>query len=170
MASKPSLHFATDRTLCPTDFERLAAVMAIQPFRARKIGFVAAHQATAVERVETRWNGKETTNTAQPGDWIVTNLSPKHVPLTDNDGHHNTYVIAAARFPELYEATPVASALGPVFRAKAVVLALHMPDGFDIVAPWGERQQIETGYLILNGTEVYGNHADTFGATYEKVA
>jgi hypothetical protein len=44
-----------------------------------------------------------------------------------------------------------------------------MPAGFDIMAPWGERQVGEQGYLILNGGEVYGNNTDTFEATYELV-
>jgi hypothetical protein len=159
--------FAADRKLTRSDFAQLAAELAVPPLRARKIGFVAAHQATAAQRVETHWNGKETANTAQAGDWIVTNLSPQHAPLIDGHGRQNTYVIKAARFADLYEPAGAEIALGPVYRAIAVVHALRLPGGFDIVAPWGERQQIPNGYLILNGEEVYGNQAETFEATYE---
>ena len=166
--------FAADRKLTSADFAQVAKDLGVTPVRARKIGFVAAHRATATERVDTHWNGKETSNTAQPGDWIVTNLSPQQTPLTDRDGNFNTYVIQANRFADLYESTGAPSsapgALGPVYRAIAVVHALRLPGGFDIVAPWGERQQISDGYLILNGEEVYGNHAETFEATYETVA
>jgi hypothetical protein len=47
--------------------------------------------------------------------------------------------------------------------------ALHLSGGFDIVAPWGERQTAPDGYLILSGRQVYGNNAETFAATYEVV-
>lgn len=170
MASAPKQPFAADRKLTRADFEQLAAELKIKPMRARKIGFAAAHQAAKTERVDTHWNGQETTNTAQPGDWIVTNLSPQQTPLTDRDGNHNTYVIQASRFAGLYEPTGTKIALGPVYRAIAVVHALRLSGGFDIVAPWGERQQITNGYLILNGEEVYGNQAETFEATYEVLA
>jgi hypothetical protein len=50
-----------------------------------------------------------------------------------------------------------------------VVDAIRLPGGFDIAAPWGERQQAPSGYLILSGGEVYGNNAETFAATYEPV-
>jgi hypothetical protein len=42
---------------------------------ARKTGYAAARMAAEIETVETLWNGKETVNTARPGDWIVTNLN-----------------------------------------------------------------------------------------------
>ena len=70
-----------------------------KPLRARKIGYVAARKADKRETVETRWNGKETTNTAKPGDYIATNLTPKRQPLRDAAGELNTYVISAAAFP-----------------------------------------------------------------------
>jgi hypothetical protein len=119
--------------------------------------------------VETRWNGKETTNTAKPGDYIVTNLTPQRQPLHDAAGELNIYVISAARFPELYEATGETSKLGPVYSAKGVVSALPLPGGFDIMAPWGERQTGADGYLLMNGEEVYGAGTDAFEKTYEVV-
>lgn len=135
--------------------------------RARKVGFVTARQAERAERVETQWNDKETENTARPGDWIVTNLSRAQEPLRDRNGNLNTYVISAGRFPDLYQLEGSTSPFGTIYRAKSTVLALRLPGGFDIVAPWGERQQAADGYLILNGDEVYGNNAETFDATYE---
>src|SRR5262245_40384954 len=87
-----------DAKLTPTDFQRIADDLETSPVRARKIGFVAARKATAREVVETRWNGKETTNTAQPGDWIVTNLSPSREPLRDGEDHINVYVITPEKF------------------------------------------------------------------------
>ena len=56
-----------------------------------------------------------------------------------------------------------------MYRAKGVVSAIALPGGFDIVAPWGERETAPAGYLLLNGTEVYGCNQETFVATYEVV-
>lgn len=167
MASKSRQCFTSDRKLTRYDFEQVAERLRAEPLRARKIGFAAARQAMALERVETHWNGKETANTAQPGDWVVTNLSPDRVPLRDSGGNLNTYVVSASRFSDLYEPTGTAIDLGPAYRSKAVVLAVWLPDGIDIVAPWGERQQFASGYLLLNGDEVYGNQTETFEVTYE---
>ena len=158
-----------DAKLTPADFADAAKQLGTAPLRARKVGYVAARKATRKEVVETRWNGKETTNTAEPGDYIVTNLSPLRRPLHDSDGHLNIYVISADKFATLYEPTAETSEEGDVYRAKGVVSALPLPGGFDILAPWGERQTGSAGYLLLNGNEVYGANAQAFDATYERV-
>ena len=88
----------------PADFYKVADRIGVTPFKARKIGFVAARKAAQIETVQTRWDGKETTNSARPGDWIVTNLSPAHEVIHDKTGHENTYVIRAETFPSLYDA------------------------------------------------------------------
>jgi hypothetical protein len=159
--------FVSDGKLTPEDFRALAAGRGQGVVRARKIGYVAAVQAETQGPVETRWNGKETVNTAQVGDWIATNLSADRQPLRDSDGNLNTYVIRADRFADLYEKLGATSALGDVYKAKATVTALALSGGFDILAPWGERQTGDSGYLILNGDEVYGIAAAAFEATYE---
>ena len=169
MATSTDQRFVAQEKLTPDAFVQLATARSVTPLRARKIGYVVARQALSHGRVETRWNGKETANTAVAGDWIVTNLAADRTPLKDDAGNLNIYVIAAARFGELYEPTGNSIALGQVYRAKGTVQAIALPSGFDILAPWGERQQAARGYLILNGTEVYGNNAETFEATYEVV-
>jgi hypothetical protein len=55
---------------------------------------------------------------------------------------------------------------GPIYLPKGVVEAIHLSGGFEILAPWGQKQQSPDGYLLLNGTEVYGNDKNTFEATY----
>jgi hypothetical protein len=161
--------------LQPEHFHAIARALGVEAIRARKIGYVAARRATRRVKVETRWDGKETINTAQRGDWIVTNVSSQGEVMRDREGHENRYVIEAERFSELYEAAtggPAGDARTPgraVYRAKGVVSALRLPGGFDIVAPWGERQAAPAGYLILSGPDVYGNNAETFAATYEEV-
>ena len=167
MGSPSDERIVSNHQLTPQDFENLAAARAPGRMRARKIGFVAAVAASARLQVETHWNGRETTNTAEPGDWIVTSLTAARQPLRDRDGRLNSYVIAAAKFAELYEPTGETGELGPVFKARSVVEVLPLSKGFDIVAPWGERQTAPAGYLILNGDEVYGNNAETFEATHE---
>ncbi len=169
-AERGKARLVSDEGLQPSDFRAIAAQLGQSPARARKTGYVAARQARQRETVATRWNGKETTNTAEPGDWIVTNLSPKQEPLRDRGGSLNTYVIVAGKLLELYEPTEGRNEHGAIYRAKGAVEALHLPGGFDIIAPWGERQQAPDGYLLLNGEEVYGNNVETFTGTYETVA
>ncbi len=46
------------RQLTPADFRAVAVKLGKLPQKARRIGLVAARQATTAEKVETRWNGK----------------------------------------------------------------------------------------------------------------
>jgi hypothetical protein len=167
---RDAVRVEADTRLTPDDFRRIASDLVRPIVRARKVGFVAAQVARQDETVETRWNGTETTNTARKGDWIVTNLSPEQKALRDREGHLNTYVIRADRFHHLYEPTGAQNELGAVHRARGVVEAIRLPGGFDIMAPWGERQRSPEGYLLCNGIEVYGNNAETFAATYKLLA
>jgi hypothetical protein len=152
-----------------TDFAQLAIDLGIEPHRARKAGRVAARQATRRERVETRWNGKETENEAVPGDWIITALSADDVPLRDDSAHLNVYVVTQDRFGSLYEPlpTPGATPYGAIFQPRGYVEAVRITGGFEIKAPWGEMQYADDGWLLLSGSEVYGNHRDTFDETYD---
>ena len=86
--------------------------------------------------------------------------------MRDAEGHVNTYSIKAERFAELYEQTTGHTEFGAVFRAKGVVEALFLSGGFEIKAPWGETQRAEAGYLVLNGSEVYGNTREVFERSY----
>jgi hypothetical protein len=163
------------RLLAPTkltrvDFFAVADRIGHQPNKARKIGLVAARSTQAVETIETRWNGKETSNTAQPGDWIVTSLSLDGEVMRDAGGNENTYVIKAEIFSNLYESTIGENVFGRFFRAKNMVDALFLSGGFEILAPWGQKQTADAGYLLFNGEEVYGNNAITFEETYEIVS
>lgn len=165
---------AGERLLAPTgltssDFDQLATDLGQKPRSARKKGFVSARIAKVEERVETHWNGKETSDVAKPGDVIVTNLSPQKEPLRDAVDNTNVYVIRAARFPELYERDKGATEFGDVYRAKGVVESLFLKSGFEIFAPWGQLQIADAGYIVRNGAEVYGNNKETFEATYQFV-
>jgi hypothetical protein len=159
----------SDAKLTPDDFRTIGAHEGAVVFTARKSGLIAARTAERKETVETRWNGKETTNTAQPGDRVATNLDANGVPLVDREGQQNTYVIAADKFVALYDLAEAISPLGRTYRARGTVEAIEFPGGFEILAPWGEKQVADTGFLILNGGDVYGNHAETFHLGYERL-
>ena len=124
--------------LTPQNFQRIADEIGSPPIGPED-RLCRRPQGRQEEMIETHSNGKETTNTARPGDYIVTNLSPQREPLLDRDGHLNIYVIRAAKFADLYEPTGERGAHGAVYRAKGVVSAIPLPGGFDIAARWGER-------------------------------
>ncbi|MBI1778998.1 MAG: hypothetical protein HYR63_26980 [Proteobacteria bacterium] len=94
----------------------------------------------------------ETKNRAKPGDVIVTGAAGER------------YVIAADRFPRLYEKDP---ANPEEYRAKGTVQAFLLEEGVTFKAPWGEQQSIEAGgVLVKNGEDVYGIQAGVFAETY----
>lgn len=163
---RKTVRLISDSKLAPDDFTAIAAELGVAPTRARKTGLVGARKAQAAVRLETHWNGKETEIVAAPGDWLVTSLTQTGDVLRDANGHENTYAIDDAKFASLYEPASGESEFGKVFRPLGTVQALYFSGGFDIQAPWGERQKAKVGYLLLNGTDVYGNHKDTFEATY----
>ena len=116
--------------LTPDDFRVVATRLGRQPMKARKIGRVAARKAEVQRRIETLWNGKESENVAEAGDWIVTSLTLDGSVLRDNEGHVNTYVIKPEKFSELYEPMSGMTEFGTVFRPKGVVEALLLSGGF----------------------------------------
>lgn len=166
-ATSSAVRLVAPEKLERADFYKIAERLNVKPLSARKIGYVAGRKADTEETVVTKWNGKETTNTARPGDWIVTNMSADRDVLKDKDGNANTYVIKAETFPILYDPVSGENEFGRYFKAKSIVEAVHFPGGFDILAPWGQKQTAHDGYLLLNGKEVYGNNAETFEATYD---
>jgi uncharacterized protein len=162
---KPRL--VAHRQLTPADFRAVAVKLGKRPQTVRRIGLVAARQATTTEQVETRWNGRESQNAAAPGDWVVTNLSAQGQVLRDKAGSANVYVIRADRFASLYDRHTGELAEGAIYKATGgEAQALYFSGGFELVAPWGELQQAPEGYLLLNEGEVYGNNRETFDTSY----
>ena len=134
-------HLYSSSKLEKADFQSIARTIGQRPFAARKVAMVAARQASAVEPVETRWNGKESSDVAQPGDWIVTSLTRERRVMRDKAGSVNTYVIRSERFPELYARATGTTESGDIYSAiGGEVQGLTLRGGFDIQAPWGERQ------------------------------
>jgi hypothetical protein len=166
---RDKLRLVTPAMLSATDFDAVARKLGASPLRARKRGLVAARRAAQRERVETQWNGTETGNTAEPGDWIITSLSAGGSVLRDTVGSVNSYVIGAGAFAGLYRAVEGENEFGRFHAAIGTVEVLRLSGGFDIIGPWGERQIAPDGYLVRNGTQVYGNNAETFEASFEIV-
>jgi hypothetical protein len=152
-----------------SDFQAIANTLGIEPLEARKTALTAARLAKAGEHIETHWNGLETVNTAKTGDWVATSLTADGKVLRDGSGHANSYIIPAAAFPTLYAPVAGSNEFGTFYAARGTVTALHLSGGFEILAPWGERQTAPDGYLVLSGSDVYGNNAETFAATYQVV-
>jgi hypothetical protein len=166
-------HLRSADKISISDFDNLAADIRQRPRKVRKVGLVAACRATERRIVHTCWESEVTTNVAEPGDWIVTNLDKHGAVLRDRSNNQNTYVVKAASFDRIYmRAAGEDGEFGPLFKARAqnVVEALYFADGFDILAPWNHRQTADAGYLLRNGPEVYGNERTAFEATYEDVA
>ena len=154
------------------DFERIAGDVQANRgkiIRARKISFVSARRASAPETFMTMIEGRESPAKAEAGDWVVTNMNAQGNILRDSGGLPNSYVIKAEDFARLYDRHSGATEFGEVYKAKGVVDAIALPGGFDIVAPWGERQSGTHGYLVRNGKDVYGIHGGAFDQTYEVV-
>lgn len=160
------VRLTADAKLTDGDFLAIARDLGTKPRPATKVGFIAARTASSRETIETRWNGVETVATAEPGDWIVTTVEENGTAIRDREGHVNTYVIKAGRFHELYEPTGASCAHGAVHKPLGRVDALFLSGGFEILAPWGQMQVADEGYLLLNGSEVYGNNKETFERTY----
>ena len=151
-------------------FAKIAAHLKTTPFKARKTALITARQATSDEPVDSHWNGKETSNVAQPGDYVVTSLDKTGAPMIDGDGRENIYGITKDAIASLYEPAGSAPGGGILFRARATVSGIKLSGGFDIVAPWGEKQRADSGYLLQNGDDIYGNNVETFEASYERMS
>ena len=144
-------HLTSTGILTASDFGALAKELSVDPLLAQKFGFVAARRAETAERVDTHSEGHETTNIANVGDWIITNMTPYGEALRDSTGRLDTYVIKADDFERRYVPVHRHSEFGALYSAKGTVWAIELPGSFDILGPWQERQKGKAGYLIRNG-------------------
>lgn len=165
--------FCAERLLTEQAFHALARERGLAPFLAEKFAPVAARRLNRRTRLETRWNGAETVKSAEAGAWVLTALKVDGAPLRDAAGDLNQYAVGPSGFQRDYRPGAASRVAllpwGRVHLPTRRVTALLLEDGFDILAPWGERQRADRGYLILAGGEVYGNHSETFEATYRAV-
>ena len=130
----------------------------------KKQGQVNARPAVSGEKITTTLEGgaKETVNTSQEGDWIVTNPSGEQ------------YIISEKKFFGRYEATGE----NGVYMARGSCRAFLNPFGepIEIMASWGSPQTGGADCMIADicdedgsnmGGEPYLIDADAFAKTYK---
>lgn len=161
---------ATERKLTKEDFDQLAAELGIVPGLARKLGDkpVAAmqivHENTSVTTINTQDGSVQATKTAKPGDAIMTRLNKDGSPKYGNTGELDQWVVDSDKLEKLYNKLGQESEFGDVVGGNNEVLFIELPNGGEIVAPWGGSQQISDGVLqySLTTNEVYLNETDGF--------
>lgn len=131
----------------------------------KKQGQVKARPATVGEEITTTLEGgaKETVNTSNEGDWIMTNPGGEQ------------YIISEKKFLSRYEATNESG----VYSAKGYCRAIKNPFGkpIEIMASWGSPQTGDERCLIADTCDADGNvggepyliDADAFTKTYKAV-
>lgn len=130
----------------------------------KKQGRVRAHRAEAGEKITTTLasGSKETVNTANEGDWIVTNPSGEQ------------YIISREKFESRYEPTDEDGIYGAKGHCRAIVNPFGKP--IEIMASWGEPQTGNERCMIADtcdengenmGGEPYLIDADAFAETYK---
>lgn len=131
----------------------------------KKQGHVEARLATLGEEITTilESGAKETVNTANEGDWIVTNPSGEQ------------YIISGKKFLNRYEETDKEG----VYQAKGFCRAIKNPFGepIEIMASWGSPQTGDEDCMIADtcdekgsnmGGEPYLIDAVAFAETYKQ--
>ncbi|MDO8507815.1 MAG: PGDYG domain-containing protein [bacterium] len=131
----------------------------------KKQGSVLARPATPGEEIKTTLESgaEETVNTANEGDWIVTNPSGEQ------------YIISEAKFLGRYEATDEDG----TYTAKGFCRAITNPFGqpIEIMASWGSPQTGDERCMIADTCNADGEcdgepyliDADAFTETYKQV-
>lgn len=152
----------------------LERVNALLPGRGRlyrKKTNVLAKPAEEGERVETvTSDGRETTNTAKAGEFLVRNQTKAQ----------ETYLMKSEQFHKKYEYLGKGEEGYAEYRALGEVKALELtPDTLQamkleaplyFIADWGEEMVAKEGdYLVVpvDGQEVYRIARQEFGETYE---
>lgn len=121
-----------------------------------KTAIIKAEQVKVTTRVETIINGMlETTNTAHPGDYIITNPSGEK------------YVLSSEKFATRY----LPSESPGMYKAVGEIKAIKNPFGkaITIIAPWGEEQHGDSNcYIAMTDktTDRYIIEAQAFQDTY----
>lgn len=132
----------------------------------KKQGRVQARPAVPGEKITTTLASghNETVNTANEGDWVMTNPSGEQ------------YIISEKKFFSRYEATSEAG----IYGSKGYCRAIKNPFGkpIEIMASWGEPQTGDENCMVADtcdgngenvGGEPYLIEAAAFAETYKQV-
>jgi hypothetical protein len=122
-----------------------------------KSAVIRAHQATEETPITTKLQDGhiETTNVAQPGDWIVTNPGGEQ------------YTMPHEKFQSRYQPHP--NIEGAYVPTGAPTPAVQINRDMSVMAPWGEAQHMRSGDWIVGspeGTDRYGIADKEFKDTY----
>ncbi len=124
-----------------------------------KFARIQAVMAKGGEAVETILSDgtRETTNTANPGDWIVTNPGGEQ------------YIVPAEKFPKKYEPAPELGE-GWFKPTGGIQKFLELEEDITFVCSWGETQFIKAGGMInvTNLEDIYGMAREEFFSTYQE--
>lgn len=151
--------------------ERVSAILTEYGRLFRKKTNVLAKLAEGGERVETvTSDGKETTNTAEAGEFLVRNQTKAR----------ETYIMQPEQFHKKYEYLGEGEEGYDEYRALGEIKALELTPGtlqaleleapFYFMADWGEKMVAKEGdYLAVptDSQEVYRIARQEFGETYE---
>ena len=136
----------------------------VDGLRYNKFTQVLARPAIHGERIDTiTSDGKETTNVANSGDWVVENQTEAR----------EQYILTEAKFTPRYD--PVGDVLvtgWQAFQAKGSVIAMsHFGSEFTLVADWGETMPVKPMDMLCTPypgrNEVYRIAAKEFHETYK---
>ena len=124
-----------------------------------KFARVQAIEAVGGEVIETILadGTKETSNTANAGDWIVTNPGGEK------------YIVPAAKFPKKYEAAPEIGD-GWFKPTGGVQKFLELDEDTKFICSWDEEQFIAKGGFVnvSDLSDIYGIARDEFFDTYKE--
>lgn len=105
---------------------------------------------------------KETTNTAEKGDYLVRNPDGEEYVITKEFYHEN--------YERLAKEEPTTEKFIPHRSIKDAVLCIQIDEDLSFEAPWGEKMRIkEGGYLVIQDLEegdIYGVQEEEFEETY----
>ncbi len=161
---------ATEAKLDKADFVAIASHMGVTPGFARKRGDrpIAAMQivkeTTEVVTINTEDGSVQATKVAQPGDAIMTRLNKDGTVKIGNTGQPDQWVADASNLDRLYNKLGDTCEYGIIVGGNNEVYFIELPNGGEIIAPWGSVQQTSDGVLQYSTTtnEVYLNEADGF--------
>lgn len=123
---------------------------------------VKARPAREGEKIDTiTSDGKETTNTAKEGDWVVQNLTKAG----------EVYILPEKKFKARYEFLNKWNNDWDYFKALGKCMAMrYYGENFEFMAPWNEKMVVKDRDMLCTPipeeNEIYRIAAKEFGETY----
>ena len=136
---------------------------------AEKQGMALARVATEPEMITvwTKDGNCEGTETAMPGQVIMTRANDDGTPYVDEYGHTNTWCYSRETFEKKYDTKHPDPETGVYKPAGGPQRFVKLPKPVWFKAPWGKVQIIRNGYLnVTDPHDTYGIALDEFQETY----